>query len=496
MLFTSTLFLTRFLPVVLALDWAAEALGRWRTRWVVLLLASLVFYADWRADHLPVLLGSVLFNYAVGRRLDAPRPGGRALLAFGVTGNLALLGAFKYAGFLALNAAGLLGGAGLLDPNSVRVPQIALPLGISFFTFTQIAYLVDCAHGRRGGHGPLEYALFVAFFPHLLAGPIIHHSELIPQFRTARRTLDAAVSDAAEGAALFALGAAKKLLLADPLSPAADAAFSAAAGGAALDPGQAWLGALAYTFQLYFDFSGYSDMAVGLARLFGVRFPANFDSPYKATSITAFWRRWHMTLSRWLRDYLYIPLGGNRGGEWGRCRNLMLTMLLGGLWHGAHWNFVIWGGLHGAALVAAHLARHHLGGAGGTAPSAAPLSRLGRGARAALSWAATFLFVTGAWVFFRAPTTEAAFSMLSAMGRAAVAPDPVWPAFAGTTGALLGLAAAVAFLAPNSIAVERALASRRPIGLAAAAVAGAAAAAAVLSALSGPAASPFLYFNF
>ncbi|UFN47951.1 MBOAT family protein [Roseomonas sp. OT10] len=484
MIFTSAVFLTRFLPVVLFLDWGTEAGAMRRTRWLLLLLASLFFYAWWRLDHLPVLIGSIAFNYFMGARIEGAAPHGkRALLFLGVAANLLLLGAFKYTAFVSGNV------FWLLRLDGFQIPEIALPLGISFFTFTQIAYLTDCLKGKRGRHGPVEYALFVTFFPHLLAGPIIHHSEMIPQFQRGRRPLDEAASDAVEGFALLAIGAAKKLVLADNLSPIADAVFGAAAQGHAPDLGQAWLGALAYTFQLYFDFSGYSDMAVGLARIFGVRFPANFDSPYKATNLVEFWRRWHMTLSRWLRDYLYIALGGNRGGPLLRYRNLFLTMVLGGLWHGAAWTFVIWGTLHGLMLAATHLVRGRFG-------RLAPTGRVGRGAFSLATWLGTFVFVVFAWVFFRATTLDSALLVLGGMVGLDPADGTPRVPLSGNAGDLIGLAAAIAFLAPNSIAIEKALAGRTRGAWAAAGLAGAAALAALMAGLTGPAESPFLYFNF
>lgn len=482
MLFTTYLFIAQFLPAILLMDWLCEIAKQRRARWVALLIGSLVFYAHWRPDHLVVLLGSIVFNYIVGKRIAGGRSG-RALLVFGISGNLCLLGAFKYMGFLATNT------IWLLNLRGFSVITIALPLGISFFTFTQIAYLVDCAKGRRGEHGPLEYSLFVAFFPHLLAGPIIHHSEMIPQFKRSYRPIDVIATDAAEGLALFAIGASKKLLLADPLAPIVHGVFDTLGSSSTIHPGYAWLGALAYTFQLYFDFSGYSDMAIGLARMFGIRFPANFDSPYRAIDLVDFWRRWHMTLSRWLRDYLYIPLGGNRGGAVARYRNIMITMLLGGLWHGASWNFVVWGGLHGAGLVATHLVHKHLGFLTPRKPAA-------RRALAVSSWGITFLFVAAAWVFFRASTIGGAFRILNEMVHAVVTPQSLAPAFDSAGGLLVALSAAVAFLCPNSLVLERSLATRKASGLLAAALAGAGAAAAVLASMAGPAPSPFLYFTF
>ncbi|MDT8264981.1 MBOAT family O-acyltransferase, partial [Roseomonas sp. DSM 102946] len=266
-----------------------------------------------------------------------------------------------------------------------------------FYTFVQIAYLVDCGRGRSEAYGLLDYALFVTFFPHLIAGPIVHHHELIPQFR-APRTFRFRSEDAAAGLALFVTGLVKKMLLADPVSALATPVFAGAA-----QPGmaEAWMAVLAFSLGLYFDFSAYSDMAIGLARIFGIRFPHNFNSPYKALSISDFWRRWHMTLSRFLRDYVYIPLGGNRQGPARRHLNLVLTMLLGGLWHGAGWTFLVWGALHGGYLVVNHLWN-------GTGRRLSPLA----------ARALTLLAVMFAWVFFAAPGLAEAGSVLSGMAGA------------------------------------------------------------------------------
>jgi alginate O-acetyltransferase complex protein AlgI len=288
---------------------------------------------------------------------------------------------------------------------------IILPIGISFFTFTQIAYLVDAYRGKVREAKFVNYLLFVTYFPHLIAGPVLHHKEMMPQFDVAENYRPNAANFTV-GLTIFAIGLAKKVLLADNLAPHANPVFVA---GAELNFLSAWVGVLAYTFQLYFDFSGYSDMAIGLSRMFGVKLPLNFDSPYKSRSISEFWRRWHMTLSRFLRDYLYIPLGGNRAGPLRQKVNLMVTMVLGGLWHGAGWTFVIWGTLHGLFLVVNHfwsgskikmLFSGHL-------PEA-----IGNG----LAWLLTFLCATFAWVYFRSPDLATANHVVSAMlGQSGVA---------------------------------------------------------------------------
>jgi D-alanyl-lipoteichoic acid acyltransferase DltB (MBOAT superfamily) len=261
------------------------------------------------------------------------------LLASAIAVNLILLGYFKYANFFADNLNHFAG-------TALPIGQVILPLGISFFTFTQIAFLVDTYQGKVKEFNFVHYTLFVTYFPHLIAGPVLHHKEMMPQFAK-RNVCHLNWDNVAVGLSIFVLGLAKKVLIADSLAEFATPIFSAVAAGGQPMLFEAWIGALAYTLQLYFDFSAYSDMAIGISLMFNVRLPMNFNSPYKATSIIDFWRRWHMTLSRFLRDYLYIPLGGSRNGKAQRYLNLMITMLLGGLWHGAGWTFVIWGGLHG-----------------------------------------------------------------------------------------------------------------------------------------------------
>ncbi len=402
MLFNSYEFLFAFLPVCLLLYFL---LGRRSGLAAVgfLAAASLVFYGWWNPRYLALLGGSVIFNYFVGRRLAANPAraiGDKAVLWLGVAGNLTLLGAFKYASFFVANVNAL---AGL----SLPMPHIVLPLGISFFTFTQIAYLVDAYRKEVREYRFVHYGLFVTFFPHLLAGPVLHHAEIMPQFARPD-TFRFNSTNFAVGLTIFAIGLFKKVVLADGIADFATPVFDAAGNGATLSFLAAWGGALSYTFQLYFDFSGYSDMAVGLARLFGIVFPANFNSPYKAASIVDFWRRWHMTLSRFLRDYLYIPLGGGRCHPLRRHANLMATMLLGGLWHGAGWTFVIWGGLHGLYLVANHLWR-------GLPKRWLGYARLPPAPARWLARLLTFLAVVVAWVFFRAESLTAALAMIEGM---------------------------------------------------------------------------------
>ena len=388
MLFNTQPFVLGFLPLCLAgFFLAGRVMGR-NAALGWLLAASLFFYGWWKPPFVLLLVGSISANYVLGQRIlhcaqDGNARSARRWLVAGIACNLALLGWFKYADFLlhlAVPEAGSLG--------------IFLPLAISFFTFQQIMFLVDSARKQRADAGLLPYATFVAFFPHLIAGPIVRPRDVIPQL-LAR---DIAVPDAdnlATGLMLFLLGLAKKLVLADTFGGFSDVGFNAAANGAAPTLIEAWYAVLAYSLQIYFDFSGYSDMAIGLARMLNVRFPLNFNSPYQSRNIAEFWRRWHITLGAFLRDYLYIPLGGSRCSPARRTANLMFTMLLCGLWHGAAWRFVLWGGVHGLALVACARCRIAL--------------------PRCLAQGLTLLVVIVAWVPFRAENSDAALAMLRGM---------------------------------------------------------------------------------
>src|SRR6516165_12139200 len=339
MLFSSYKFVFIFLPIILL----AFALGRMhsaRAAVVVLTIASLYFYTAWKHTYVLLLLGSILLNFSLG--LLASKHGlRRTIVIAGVILNLLLLGYFKYATFLADNF-------NLLAGTDLKFHKIVLPIGISFFTFQQIAYLVDVKRNAPVERNPVNFTLFVTFFPHLIAGPLVHHAEMIPQFK--RTELKRFSVLAARGVAIAVAGLFKKVVLADSFAQFATPAFQHVDGGGTIGSFWAWTATLAYALQIYFDFSGYSNMATGLALMFGIRLPVNFRSPYKACSIIDFWRRWHITLSRFLRDYLYIPLGGNRRGTVRRYLNLGIVMLLGGLWHGANWTFVLWGGIHGLML--------------------------------------------------------------------------------------------------------------------------------------------------
>ena len=453
MLFNSYGFIFLYLPIVLL---GFFALGQrshtYAAAWLA--LASLVFYGYWNPIYVSLLMGSIAVNYrfglAINRAVLAKRARqSRWILVAAISANLALLAYYKYANFF----------LGAIDPvlgTHFTFRSVILPLGISFFTFTQIAFLVDTYQGKVAEYNFVHYTVFVTYFPHLIAGPVLHHKEMMPQFNNPRNyALN--WTNFASGLMLFTLGLVKKTLWADALAPFSNGIFEAIQHGGVPTTYEAWVGALTYTLQIYFDFSGYTDMAVGIALLFNIRLPFNFDSPYKATSIIDFWRRWHMTLSLFLRDYLYIPLGGSRKGPVRRYLNLMLTMVLGGLWHGAGWTFVGWGTLHGLYLMINHLWRacfpnrtqHWLG---------ARLSAL-------LGGALTFMAVVVAWVLFRSADFAHALVMLKAMFGVASRPISLHAVLHGnllllipTSGRdlmrLLGLALLWVWLLPNSMRVK------------------------------------------
>lgn len=384
MLFNSQAFLLVFLPLTLL----AYTLAGNRTvaREWVLTIASLGFYGYWDIRFLPLLAGSIVCNWGLGQ-IHARRPG-LPLVPLGVALNLGLLAYFKYWNFFGEGLATLLG-------HAYQASDIVLPIGISFFTFQQLSYLQDLRHGRAPAYNLRRYTFYVSFFPQLIAGPIVRHSELIPQLDDVNRRDP--WTDRARGAVFFCIGLAKKFLIADKISPYVDRMFQLGAQGP-IAPQDAWTGALGFTLQIYFDFSAYSDMAIGLALLFGLTMPYNFDAPYKADTLQEFWRRWHMTLSRFFRDYLYIPLGGNRRGLAIQLGALLLTMGLCGLWHGAGWNFVLWGAMHGLGLVVVVLWR-----------------KTGVAIPRPVSWLATLAFVVFAWVLFRASSLATVQEFWTAM---------------------------------------------------------------------------------
>jgi alginate O-acetyltransferase complex protein AlgI len=391
MLFNSYIFLFVFLPAAWVVFRLAGRLRVGAAPMITLVAASLIFYAYWDVRFVLLIVLSAAFNYCWALLLDRPRLHSRFWLALGIGVNLAVLGYFKYTNFLLEN----LSRTGLLTGMKW---DIILPLGISFFTFVQVAYLVDRYRGAARPGGPLEYATFATFFPQLIAGPIVRQQEIVPCYR-GLRLCAMSYRNLGIGLGLIALGLFKKVIIADTLSPWVDDAFDTTDKLTFLE---AWAAALTYALQIYFDFSAYSDLAIGVAKLFNVDLPINFRSPYKATSEIDFWRRWHVSLSRFLRDYLYIPLGGNRRGVGRQYANLLATMLLAGLWHGAAWTFVLWGGLHGAYLSVNHMIRR--------------LSkRLAVQVPPWLGWAATFTCVNVAWVFFRAQSVGRAVDIVRGM---------------------------------------------------------------------------------
>jgi alginate O-acetyltransferase complex protein AlgI len=391
--FVDRVFLCAFIPAVVLVFIVLSATAGRSVVLLLLIAASFVFYLSWGLYVFAIFTASMALNYSARQMMlrsaaaHEPRLK-RAILAAIIIGDLCGLGYFKYRGFFSGAVASFVH----ITPHAA---DYVIPLGISFYTFQEITLAVDAYRGAYRSTF-LEYVLFISFFPHLVAGPLVHHREMIQQFRRFRFR----PREIAMGASLVAIGLFKKTCIADPLAPAVKSVFDHAT--LMPSPAAAWLAALAYGFELYFDFSGYSDMALGFARLFGIRLPINFNSPYKAISAVDFWRRWHLTLSRFLREYLYIPLGGNRRGEARRYANLLVVMLLGGLWHGANWTFMLWGGLHGVYLVVNHLwtdLRRKL-----SLPSVPGVGRV-----------LTFICVTFAWVAFRAPSVDRAFAVWGAM---------------------------------------------------------------------------------
>ena len=404
MLFNSYEFIFIFLPISLFVFFQ---IGRYNQLWAAAWLgaASLFFYGWWNPVYVLLLLASITFNYFTGiylvrgvARNDQSRK--FFILFFGVACNLILLGYFKYFNFF-VNTLNSTGGF------NYEINTIILPLGISFFTFTQIAFLVDASRGIASESNFIHYLLFVTYFPHLIAGPVLHHKEMMPQFQKSDiyRFNYKYVSI---GLTIFLIGLFKKVMLADEMVKYVKPVFESAAHGNSVSFKESWGSALSYTLQLYFDFSGYSDMAIGISRMFGIMLPINFNSPYKSVNIIEFWRRWHMTLSRFLRDYLYIPLGGNRKGSVRRYSNLMITMILGGMWHGAGWTFIIWGTLHGVYLLINniwHSFRRFMG------HDISKTTLLGK----IIGGFITFIAVVFAWVFFRADNLQAGLSITESM---------------------------------------------------------------------------------
>ncbi len=473
MVFSSHIFLFYFLALALAGYYLAPA--SWRH--LVLTLFSYLFYAWWNPWFVFLMLGSTWIDFQCGKVVGAAPEGTKrrkAALLTSVSVNLGVLAFFKYAGFFAANASQL---GELLGLGRVEMPayfySIILPVGISFYTFQSMSYTIDIYRGHaRPAPDFLSFACYVSMFPQLVAGPIVRYGSVAEQIRHRPHT----AAGFAYGLTRFNFGFAKKILLANPCGEIADLCFGAGAGS--LSTPAAWLGVCAYAFQIYFDFSAYSDMAIGLGRMFGFRFPENFESPYQSKSITEFWRRWHISLSSFLRDYLYIPLGGNRGGPRRTYVNLMLVMLIGGLWHGAQWTFVAWGAIHGGMLAF----ERFFGGSDRYASVPAPVKV-----------AVTFVVVLVAWVFFRAENFEVAARYLAAMfglGDPAPTAGVVW-AQAARPAALFwfALAALAAFALPNTQAILRRFTLPK-------ALAGLALLVAATAAMFSQGFNPFLYFQF
>jgi alginate O-acetyltransferase complex protein AlgI len=474
MLFPTVTFALFFL-VVLPLSWMfMPNPTRWR---LFIVVASYFFYGWWDWRFIFLLAGSTLFNQMLAHAIFKARDKGRRklLLIVAVAGNLAVLGYFKYFNFFVESATGLLDALGLGSASAVAT--IVLPVGISFYTFMALAYVIDVYRGDTEPTTLPKFAVYLSFFPHLVAGPIVRPNEFIPQLAKPR---DPRRVDTSRAFFLVAGGLFLKVVIATTVAPLVDQVFAT--------PGQAsaiatWVSIYAYAVQIFADFAGYTFMAIGLALLLGFKFPDNFDNPYTATSLRDFWRRWHMTLSRWLRDYLYIPLGGNRKGQERTYVNLMLTMLLGGLWHGAAWTFVIWGGIHGAGLVVEHYRADRRKRLGLPEPEDTPKRRWTRRL-------ITFHIVCLAWVFFRATSFGNAFEVLGRL-------------FAGwgtpTTGITFGilLAIAVGILVQY---VPRQTASRVMVGFSRLPIAAQGALLGlvlmVISALGPRGIAPYIYFQF
>jgi D-alanyl-lipoteichoic acid acyltransferase DltB (MBOAT superfamily) len=461
MLFNSYAFIFVFLPTTLAVFYYLRLHAPLAAVWW-LTAASLFFYAYWNPIYVPLLLGSILFNYIISVFIERSR--NRVLLGVGIAGNLFALGYFKYAGFF----------TGMVVAREAIpdfINSIVLPLGISFFTFHQIAYLIDVWRGEVRVARFDTYALFVSFFPQLIAGPIVRYGEVAHQFDAFANARRLVPRIAVVGAILFVIGLSKKVLVADSLAPYVNDVFKFAEQGPAYPVGylDAWVGALGYTFQLYFDFSGYTDMALGLALMLGVRLPINFFSPYKSLSIIEFWRRWHISLSRFFRDYVYFSLGGSRHGRSLQMLNLMGTMALVGLWHGAGWTFVVWGIYHGTLLVLTHMVKQvwshlqHYVPAVERFHNGILTNEMARRGAIVLAWSLTFLLIVVGWVIFRATSMTSALGVLDGMALVngakgygyALVDGRLYP----TAAVIIAASAFLALAFPNTVEMTRRLSS-------------------------------------
>ncbi|MBR8463169.1 MBOAT family protein [Campylobacter sp. faydin G-24] len=387
MLFNSYEFIFLFLPFVFFIYFYLNYKRLTVVAKVFLVFSSLFFYGYWNVAYLPILLISIIFNYFLSISFDKVKKYKKLLLIFGIVFNISLLGYFKYYDFFISNFNAVFN-------TNINLLHLTLPLALSFVTFQQIAYLVDSYHKYTKEKNFLNYTLFISFFPQLIAGPIVHHKEMMSQFAS-KFNMVKNYKNIAVGIFIFSIGLFKKVIIADNFAIWASAGFDTATS---LSFFEAWATSLSYTFQLYFDFSGYCDMATGIALMFNIKLPINFNSPYKALNIQDFWRRWHMTLSRFLRDYIYIPLGGNKGGAERTYANLLIVFLIGGLWHGAGWTFVFWGFLHGIALIVYRI-----------------WNSLGFKLHKILAWVITFNFVNVTWVFFRAKEWDDAIKVIKGM---------------------------------------------------------------------------------
>lgn len=441
MLFNSIVFLFLFMPAsLLAYYYFAKKNGAFAR--FLLAVLSLLFYAYWDWRYVPLLFGSIAINYIIGFKIIMLTNCGqmfssKKVLILGLALNLLLLFYFKYTNML-------IGTYESWTNSDLNIPNIILPIGISFFTFTQIAFLVDAYQKKVTNYKFWDYVLFVSYFPHQIAGPILHHKEMLGQF-IKQSTVKFDMQWLTVGFSILSIGLAKKVLLADPMSTIANPVFANAEMGVSPTFIESWGAITAYALQLYLDFSAYCDMAIGISLMFGIRLPINFNSPYKSLNIIDFWRRWHITLSRFLRDYLYIPLGGNQLGKFRRYSNLLITMALGGIWHGASWNFLFWGLLHGAFLTINHLWREWLS------------KRLNISLHPIMAWFITFVAVLVGWVFFRATNYTSALLVLSSMfGFEGVAVPPAvlngigiaWPLIGSNEwSGVLGGARAIGYIA-------------------------------------------------
>ncbi|NEW60224.1 MBOAT family protein [Sulfurovum sp. bin170] len=392
MLFNSYEFIFAFLPITFLIYFFLKSRKLETASKVFLVLSSLFFYAWWNIIYLNIIVASIIFNYSVGRVLagysvEIYKISKKAILTIGILGNALLLMHYKYLDFFIINL-------NFVFDSNVELLHLALPLAISFFTFQQIAYLVDSYRGETKEYDFLNYALFVTFFPQLIAGPIVHHKEMMTQFIKPKNS-SINIDNLMAGLFIFSIGLFKKVAIADTFAIWATNGFD---HSVTLHFVEAWVTSLSYTFQLYFDFSGYADMAIGAALIFNIKLPINFNSPYRATSVQDYWRRWHITFGRFLRDYIYIPLGGNRKGISRTYTNLMLTLLFAGLWHGAGWGFIIWGSLHGVALVINH-----------------QWKQFGFKMNIVSAWIITFFYINFTRVFFRATDFDDAIKVLKGM---------------------------------------------------------------------------------